>query len=375
VSAVTTVPNSVGVGMSWELTDDVQQYVDNPGVNFGWEIMDETYWGWYDVPVAYFYPKEYVYTPPADPFIPYLEVVLANETYSFPPTDDTYIANYDPSEINGALDYLATRNRYGAGSDIWECDILIKFDLSSIPPGTPVLAASLNLYYNRWGDSNPVGRPLTAYKVTSDWDEMSVNFNTQPSKANTISEVTNVPNAVGVGMSWELTDDVQQYVDNPQVNFGWEIMDETYWGWYDVPVAYFYPKEIEGGGNTPPDTPSITGPTQGKIGIPYSFDITALDADGDNLYYYIDWGDNTNSGWVGPYTSKGEITQTHTWLMKGAHHVKVKAKDIYDTESNWGTLDVTVPKSYLPFSLFFEIIQRIMERFPHAFPLLRQLIE
>ena len=176
-------------------------------------------------------------------YIPYLEVELAGETKTFIPTDDTYIANLDPSEINGDLNYIATRNRYGAGSDVWECDILIKFDLSSIPPSTPIISASLNLYYYAWGDSNPAGRPLTAYKITSDWQEMTVNYNTRPSKASTISASKNVPGSAGVGMSWELTQDVQQYIDDPGINFGWEIMDETYWGYYDVPVAYFYPKE------------------------------------------------------------------------------------------------------------------------------------
>ncbi|MFA5101870.1 MAG: DNRLRE domain-containing protein [Candidatus Thermoplasmatota archaeon] len=242
ISDTQTVPGSVDVWISWELTEDVQQYIDDPASNFGWEIMDETYWGWYDVPVAYFYPKEYESPPPSNEFIPYLEVVLADETRTFNPTDDTYIANLDPSEVNGDLTYLATRNRYGGGSDVWECDILIKFDLSSIPPSTPIISASLNLYYYAWGDSNPAGRPLTVYRITSDWDEMTVNYNTRPSKSSNVSATQKVPSAHGVGMSWELTEDVQQYIDDPASNFGWEIMDETYWGWYDVPVAYFKPK-------------------------------------------------------------------------------------------------------------------------------------
>ncbi|HIG99807.1 MAG TPA: DNRLRE domain-containing protein, partial [Thermoplasmata archaeon] len=139
-------------------------------------------------------------------FIPYLVVEIPGETKTFTPTDDTYIANYDPSEINGDLIVLATRNRYGAGSNIWECDILIKFDVSSIAPSTPVLSASLNLYYYDYGNSNPAGRPLTVYQVTSDWDEMSVNFNTQPSKATTVSQSENVPGSIGEWMSWDLTD-------------------------------------------------------------------------------------------------------------------------------------------------------------------------
>ncbi len=308
-------------------------------------------------------------------FIPYLEIELAGETKTFTPTDDTYIANYDSSEINGDLTYLATRNRYGGGSDIWECDILIKFDLSSIPPSTPILSASLNLYYYDWGDTNPVGRSLTVYRITSDWQEMTVNYNTRPSKTSNVSASENVPGSMGVGMNWDLTEDVQQYVDNPGINFGWEIMDEAYWGWYDVPVAYFTPKESQGGSdNTPPNTPSITGPSQGKTGVSYSFDVSTIDTDGDDVYYYIDWGDDTNSGWIGPFTSKGEITKLHSWSMSGTHLVKVKAKDIYNTESNWGFLEVSVPKGFIP-SLFCEIIERLMERFPHAFPILRQLLE
>jgi hypothetical protein len=71
---------------------------------------------------------------------------------------------------------------------------------------------------------------------------MTVNYNTRPSKSTNVSATKNVPSSPGVGMSWELTEDVQQYIDDPASNFGWEIMDETYWGWYDVPVAYFKPK-------------------------------------------------------------------------------------------------------------------------------------
>lgn len=243
VSASQVIPNTIGTWMHWDVTNDVQQSINEPGKSYGWEIMDESYWGTYWVPVAYFYPKEYVYLPPVDPFIPYLEVVLSDGTKTFTPTDDTYIANYDPSEINGGLDYLATRNRYGGGSNIWECDILIKFDISSIPQSTPILSASLNLYYDSWGDSNPKGRPLTVYRITSDWDEDMVNYDRRPTKASTISASENIPSSVGVKMSWDVTTDVQQFVNNADINYGWEIMDETYWGTYWVPAAYFLPKE------------------------------------------------------------------------------------------------------------------------------------
>jgi hypothetical protein len=102
----------------------------------------------------------------------------------------------------------------------------------------------LNLYYYSWGDSNPKGRPLTVYRITSDWDEARVNYNRRPSIAATVSASEKIPSNEGVRMSWDLTDDVQQYVNNPEINFGWEIMDETHWGDFNVPAAYFYPKEF-----------------------------------------------------------------------------------------------------------------------------------
>jgi hypothetical protein len=244
VSDTQYVPCYPPAPMAWHLTSDVQSAIDNPNTCFGWEIMDEQYWGDYNVPATYFHSKEWVPpAPPQDPFYPYLQVTLTDgTTINCSATDDTYIANYDPSEIDGGLDYLATRNRYGAGSDCWECNILIRFDLSSIPPDTPITKATLNLYYTRWGDSNPAGRPLTAYRITSDWDEMTTNYANQPTKADQISTSSNIPSEPEVGMSWTVTADAQQYIDHPDTNFGWELMDQTYWGYYNVPAAYFMPK-------------------------------------------------------------------------------------------------------------------------------------
>jgi hypothetical protein len=176
-------------------------------------------------------------------YTPYLEIVLANETKTFLPTDDTYIANLDPSEVNGDLDILATRNRYDGYYNIWECDILIRFDISSIPRSTTILSASLNLYYAEWGDSNPAGRPLTIYRIKWYWDERTVNFFKRPWIALVASDSQLVPNTVGVGMSWDVTDDVQWYVNHPLRNFGWEIKDNNYWGTYGVPTTFFYSKE------------------------------------------------------------------------------------------------------------------------------------
>jgi len=75
------------------------------------------------------------------------------------PTDDTYLSKGDwPDTPQGDIDDIFIRNAYGAGgSNIFECDGLIKFDISSIPLGTMVLSAELKLYYWDWYDNNPAG--------------------------------------------------------------------------------------------------------------------------------------------------------------------------------------------------------------------------
>jgi hypothetical protein len=126
--------------------------------------------------------------------------------------------------------------------------------------------------------------------------------------------------------------------------------------------------------NQPPNPPTITGPAKGKAGTAYDYNLTAIDPEGDEVYYFIDWGDNTNSSWIGPYSSGDQIIKSHTWSTKGTYTVKAKAKDTYGKESDWVQLQITMPKetAYIP-SLFLELIERLMERFPHIFPILRQL--
>jgi hypothetical protein len=125
--------------------------------------------------------------------------------------------------------------------------------------------------------------------------------------------------------------------------------------------------------NQPPITPTITGPAQGKIKVDIAYNITTTDPNGDNVSYFIDWGDGTNSAWIGPYPSGTTATQSHTWNKKGTYTIKAKAKDIYGNESYWGALSVTMPCSNnIPFVPFW---MKFFERFPHAFPILRHLLD
>lgn len=123
--------------------------------------------------------------------------------------------------------------------------------------------------------------------------------------------------------------------------------------------------------NTAPNKPYILGFTFGKVRTLYDYTINASDPDNDNVSYIIDWGDNTTT--TTPfYTSGEEIDIPHIWGEKGEYYVKAKAIDEHGAKSAWTILKVTMPYSInIPFLSFME---KIFERFPNAFPLLRHLM-
>ena len=143
------------------------------------------------------------------------------------------------------------------------------------------------------------------------------------------------------------------------------------WGWGDFSTleSIMVTENI----NNPPNPPMFNGPSHGRPGIIYDYSVQALDSDGDDVYYYIDWGDGSNTGWIGPYASGEEVTQAHRWLVKGSYVVKAKARDVFDAESTWTELEVTMPRNY-----FFNarpILDWLFTRFPNMFPILRFLFQ
>ena len=124
--------------------------------------------------------------------------------------------------------------------------------------------------------------------------------------------------------------------------------------------------------NTIPNTPIITGKTQGRIRTLYDYTITTTDPDQDNIRYHIDWGDNTYTD-TDFYVSGEEFKISHIWGVEGDYSIRVKAIDDsgYDLQSYWATLTITLPCSYKPIPQFLELL---FQRFPNAFPILRQLL-
>lgn len=168
------------------------------------------------------------------------------------------------------------------------------------------------------------------------------------------------PDPYDRGDAWYLLESYQQY--NP----------------YDEHWEKFEPDGIPGdfcfksyGINLPPNQPSKpNGKLNGKAGETYNYTTSTVDPDGYKLYYLFDWGDGTESGWLGPYNT-GEICEaSHLWGVEGSYSVIVKAKDEYDEESSWSDpLSITMPKNnainthFIRFMEKHPIIYRLFQRF------------
>lgn len=118
-------------------------------------------------------------------------------------------------------------------------------------------------------------------------------------------------------------------IDNIDINYATKVARlsmGTIATWASSPVI----------SNSPPDKPhSPNGPDSIKINEVHTFTTSALDSDGDQIYYLFDWGDGSNSKWVGPLNS-GEIAHaSHIWTIQGEYKIRVKVKDEHGIQSGW----------------------------------------
>lgn len=136
------------------------------------------------------------------------------------------------------------------------------------------------------------------------------------------------------------------------------------------------PYDIEGDGNSKdlypvmmplhniaPSNPNIYGPSSGKAGEEYIYNIYSSDLNDDDIYYFIGWGDETSSEWHGPFNSSSEQLFSHIWDDSGDYILRVKSKDVNDAESDWTTLEISMPKNK-SINEFNPWLFRLIQRFP-----------
>ena len=121
----------------------------------------------------------------------------------------------------------------------------------------------------------------------------------------------------------------------------------------------------------PPGAPSIDGPSRGKKGEPLSFTFNAVDPDGSDVYYFIKWGDGSEEAWNGPHPSGEDFEIAHTYQIEETFTIEAKAKDIFDSESDWSEFEIEIPRNRAKYCAF---LLQLFERFPNLFLILQQIL-
>ncbi len=131
--------------------------------------------------------------------------------------------------------------------------------------------------------------------------------------------------------------------------------------YYNQKDTKTYPVKV---GNRPPEKPIIE--YYKRVSVYYWYNLTPIDLDGDTLYVRWDWDDGDISEWSGPYTSGEQISDYHEY-KRGRYTIKAQVKDEFGAESEWGELEVNIPRNHLQQNL---VLLRVLERFP----LVKQII-
>jgi hypothetical protein len=142
----------------------------------------------------------------------------------------------------------------------------------------------------------------------------------------------------GQAHQWSL---LEMYTNNLWYYTKYEMFEwGALWGNPDLAMATV---------NKPPETPGQPdGPTQGITDKELTYSGVTTDPEGEQIYYMFDWGDNTSSNWVGPYNSGVAGEASHIWTDPGEYDVRVKAKDVNGSESDWSIpITVTIIKGPL----------------------------
>ena len=213
-------------------------------------------------------------------------------------------------------------------------------------------------------DATGVGlNPILSVEVNDpDSDSMNVYFY-DASVDSLIGTSFGIPSGSSAYIEWSNLDPLSMYSWYTIADDGEFTTQSDTWSFITMPDP----------DNNPPNAPTITGKTSGKPGIEYTYTFNSVDPDGDVLVYCIQWGDDSKEICIGPYSSGEDVTASHIFEEKGSYTIRAKAEDSNEAESDWGELEVTMPRNK-PFNYNLNLLSRLFERFPNAFPLLRYIL-
>ena len=129
--------------------------------------------------------------------------------------------------------------------------------------------------------------------------------------------------------------------------------NESNWLTYNIKILSPY--------KNPPGAPNITGLSSGKPGVAIEYKFNAVDPDGDQVKYIIEWGDDKNDT-TDLNLSGVDVTLYHTWSKKGNYIIKAYAQDEFGLDGPESSKSVTIPRSREV--TMHSLVMNLLKRFP-----------
>lgn len=139
----------------------------------------------------------------------------------FYPSDDAVVYEGAPDQNFG--DHWEMGINYRDG---FRDRTFIMFDLSSIPPGSIIISATLNIYMY---DAPNLSRTLACYEVAKKWYEYRITWNNQPSATSFVASTSTgtKPKLLSLNVKNSLAKFVAKDVFEYVPNYGWMLKDSA----------------------------------------------------------------------------------------------------------------------------------------------------
>ncbi|MBI4645199.1 MAG: DNRLRE domain-containing protein [Bacteroidia bacterium] len=151
--------------------------------------------------------------------------IFAQTTQILIPQDDTYVSYYNPT-TNYASSLKLSASFNVCGAQQYACNedhSYVKFYINSLIDYTPpiyhinIISASLSIFCN---NTNAVGTPIKIEKVTSEWQDNTVNYNSKPTSTYTSCCMGLLANGLN---TFDVTSIVQDQFQGLSPNYGFDI--------------------------------------------------------------------------------------------------------------------------------------------------------
>lgn len=136
-------------------------------------------------------------------------------------------------------------------------------------------------------------------------------------------------------------------MDPMAANQTYSIAENTLYFSSTYPSCIILPEISQVPSNDVVEKPSIYHDSRllKRAGDTQQFIVYTENVESESVYYFFDWGDGTNSGWMGPFNSNEESIIRYVWDEKGTYFVKVKARDSTGALSEWSE-EITIDLSF-----------------------------